>query len=1098
MGDRLPRLALVVLMAVGILALLIGWPLRAAAVSAPAPALQIEALNAHTLRLTLTVDRWQIDEALIDGARYSTLTVAGATATDAAGLPRVPVTGTLLGVPTTQGVQVRVVRAEPLRVALPYPLAPSPTAVLHADAPGTMPFNLPDASWRTQPDPAVYRQTSAYPAAPAALGFTGILRGQPVAQVALHPVQYYPAAQAVEIYRTLVVDVTWPATARAPLAARSVSPAYERMLQASLANYDQLARPLALPAASKPAATRAVSTTSFAPLKLLVETSGLYRVTRDDLIAAGWDVSALDPRNLQLTQRGAPIALQISGEADGALDPGDTLLFYGEAYHDLYVAENIYWLHVGATPGTRIAQRDELPPAAFTLDTFPATLHLEQDSYYWNTLTYAAPDEDFWFWGNQLAPAASGLDSSRSVTFTLNALPAEPYSATLRVYLKGRTSGSHASRLILNGHDLGQRSFNGTARTTHSVTFDQSVLQTGVNTLQIQAVNTGNIISQWHLNWVQLDWQALPLATADELTLNQTLATSATVTLDGFSGAPALFDISQPAAPVAVALPTRAVSVTATLSTGVYFAAPDSAQRAPAAIVPASPAVWQDPADGADYIVITHANFITAAQRLADHRATQGLRTIVVDVQAIYDHFDAGFATPDAIRNFLRHAYQTWTAPAPTYVVLIGDGNQDYKLLLGGEDTGFIPPRMINTNDYGQVPSDNWYVAFEGNDVLPELLIGRISVASPAQAERVVGTIIDYDANPQSAGRVLLVADDEEAVFENTSTLLAAKVPYPWAVDRIDVGDYTTPTVIADIGAAVVANPTMINYTGHGNHFRWGSYRLNRTWYRILTANDLPPLAPANVTPFWTVLNCLNGFFSIPPAVAGPESQLSFAEAAQHNAAVAIWADSALGYSSGQLLITGHFYDTLFRDGNMALGAATTEAKLRTVAAAPFWTRMVETFVLFGDPVTTLNAPTPPHVTQTTPPTNAAGVAVDAPVVVRFNKRMDPASVVLTDTHGTLYSASWNALQTEATFTHTRWPGGATIQLFVGGQDLQGQLLQAGPQASTEWAFSTAVPTATTLRDSQTVTARPALLWLLLLAGLSAVLLTARRRKRIG
>jgi hypothetical protein len=80
---------------------------------------------------------------------------------------------------------------------------------------------------------------------------------------------------------------------------------------------------------------------------------------------------------------------------------------------------------------------------------------------------------------------------------------------------------------------------------------------------------------------------------------------------------------------------------------------------------------------GADYIIVTHGDFITDVQPLADHRAGKGLRTMVVDVEDVYDEFNHGVMHPEAIRDFLAYARNRWEAPAPLYVLLVGDGHYD-------------------------------------------------------------------------------------------------------------------------------------------------------------------------------------------------------------------------------------------------------------------------------------------------------------------------------------------------------------------------------------------------------------------------------------
>ena len=71
---------------------------------------------------------------------------------------------------------------------------------------------------------------------------------------------------------------------------------------------------------------------------------------------------------------------------------------------------------------------------------------------------------------------------------------------------------------------------------------------------------------------------------------------------------------------------------------------------------------------------------------LAEHRRTQGLRTLVVDVEDVYDEFAYGIRDADAIWSLLHYAHEHWQG-APRYVVLAGEGSFDYKDYLGHGDS---------------------------------------------------------------------------------------------------------------------------------------------------------------------------------------------------------------------------------------------------------------------------------------------------------------------------------------------------------------------------------------------------------------------------
>jgi hypothetical protein len=89
------------------------------------------------------------------------------------------------------------------------------------------------------------------------------------------------------------------------------------------------------------------------------------------------------------------------------------------------------------------------------------------------------------------------------------------------------------------------------------------------------------------------------------------------------------------------------------------------------------------------------------ANQLASYRQEQGLDTAVIDIQDLYDEFNYGIPNPTAIRDFLALAYSTWQAPAPSYVVLLGDASFDPKNYLGFNRTNYVPP-------YLSVVDPNW------------------------------------------------------------------------------------------------------------------------------------------------------------------------------------------------------------------------------------------------------------------------------------------------------------------------------------------------------------------------------------------------------
>ena len=67
--------------------------------------------------------------------------------------------------------------------------------------------------------------------------------------------------------------------------------------------------------------------------------------------------------------------------------------------------------------------------------------------------------------------------------------------------------------------------------------------------------------------------------------------------------------------------------------------------------------------DGAKFIIISHKNFLDAANRSKSHRESQArlpISTIVIDVENIFNEFSCGIRDISAIRDFIKYAYDNW------------------------------------------------------------------------------------------------------------------------------------------------------------------------------------------------------------------------------------------------------------------------------------------------------------------------------------------------------------------------------------------------------------------------------------------------------
>jgi hypothetical protein len=219
--------------------------------SGSTPVATAQALPEHPLRvlssdeqdivLELTVADFQVETVEDEGQTFHRLIIPGMAQTDTPGAPQVPTRGALLGLPGLTDVSVQVLEAsyETLRG---YRLPPGPSIEIATDSLDALPSG--DFQLTFAPNRELYGTDAVYPGQPVALGTTGYLRDQAVAQVQFYPVQYNPVIGEVHLYRRIRARVTWNVPlSLAATEEREASPAFEHMLQDTILNYDALERP---------------------------------------------------------------------------------------------------------------------------------------------------------------------------------------------------------------------------------------------------------------------------------------------------------------------------------------------------------------------------------------------------------------------------------------------------------------------------------------------------------------------------------------------------------------------------------------------------------------------------------------------------------------------------------------------------------------------------------------------------------------------------------------------------------------------------------------------------------------------------------------
>lgn len=707
--------------------------------------------------------------------------------------------------------------------------------------------------------------------------------------------------------------------------------------------------------------------------KIALNQDGLYQLSYTDLLNAGLPVGTLDPRTFQISNQGSEIAIFVNGETNGLFEPGESILFYGQKISTKFTDTNIYWLTWGGSNGLRMSSWDGAPSTASLAQYFYTTLRLEQNKIYQSSRP-SLPYYDHWYW--------RGVTTNNFVedTFTLQNLAAGAGDATIRGRIIGSSNyPNHRARVFLNGNQIADSTFASLAEFTFTLTVPHAYLQEGINTIRVQNIlPAGQSSDLLFTDYFQIDYFDTYVAENDRLAFEGDQAGLWQFTVSGFtSNSLEVFDISDPRYPRRVSnallqpvTATYQISFQDTLKAeSKYLALATTQYLTPLSIQKDILSNLKNNSIGADWIAISHANFLSEAQRLAQYRQdNNSYRTLVVDVQDVYDEFSAGVFDPNAIHDFLAYAYSTYTPPAPQFVVLVGDGHYDFKnaFAYNPAEPVYIPPFLADVDPFmGETAADNRYVTLVGNDLIPDMHLGRLPVKTLAEAATMVDKIINYEQNPHTTNwnqTITFVADNADSAgdFAELSDAIANNyVPSQYVEEKIY---YTYPgfpdaaSVNTALVNAVNQGRLLVSYVGHANVTSWALEK-------FLQVSDMPKFSNLDRLPFFVPMTCQEGYYINPSKPGGDASSLGESIVRISNGgAIASWSPTGLGVATGHDVLERGLFLAIFQSNKTQIGPATTYARQYLAANAPFYPDLLDTYVLFGDPALKLQLPAPTAV----------------------------------------------------------------------------------------------------------------------------------------
>lgn len=645
--------------------------------------------------------------------------------------------------------------------------------------------------------------------------------------------------------------------------------------------------------------------------RITVDQAGMHKISRDFLTdKLGANLEGVDPRNIALygqpfagklpeTVNETPpddlteMAITIDGENDGSFDGGDFILFYANGPDNLrydeeqdrffyekniYATSNTYFLRIGGAAGRRVT---ELPSAGGgqATDSYDAFYHFEEDQFnilhelggnshgsgqsWWGEFFKISREKNY--------PALFRVpDLVAGETATVRARMALRTDASSRFFLE--VNGERLQSSIASSTSIGQqeqRNAASPATVSNNIILNDPV----VNVLVDYPIPANSGTSEAWLDWIQLRARRLlSFSGLEQFNFRDTRSRDQGTVSFRMSEFPADgrvwridgADVRQPAVnggSFSAAAAGRAFEYVAFRS-GASLLEPLSGKRVETQNLHAI--------NSAEMIIITHPEFLTQAETLAEHRRTHnGLTVELVTTEQIYNEFSSGREDAAAIRNFARMVYER--DAGLRFLLLFGDGSFDHRNILE-LGTTFIPVYEHDgeLTEVGSFPADDFFGIFgeaSNNQPLePDLnvAVGRLPVKTADEATQVVAKLVRYDTDPSTLGdwrtRMTFVGDDEDggrhtidvnrvanAVEARKPDLNFDKLYFDlFPQQSLSAGD-RFPDITEGLDRAIFRGALAVTYLGHGGPRGWAQERVLdipqiRNWTK--PANDIDPIQP--------------------------------------------------------------------------------------------------------------------------------------------------------------------------------------------------------------------------------------------------------------
>ncbi len=691
------------------------------------------------------------------------------------------------------------------------------------------------------------------------------MRSMFVGSVRVAPLQYNPVTKVLRKYSRIVVEVVFGQ----PTGTR-VTNSDHLLLKGSVLNYET----------SRVWAFRDQTISTQVPVPSVLSTGewfrlgvteeGMYRLDASYLSSIGINLTSVDPRTIKIYGNGGAVlpenptaarpvglvenAILVQGGGDGQFNSGDAVIFYGRGTrgwtydpilrvyrHNVhyYSDINYYWLTFGGAMGRRMQDQPSISDSPVSIpDKFTDLVYVDEEKI--NFLSSGKA----WY-GQSVNVGSSfthvfqlpGVIPGDTIRYRGSAAARSSSFSSCAVRENGGTIATVSIGPVDPSGYLYARESAFDVRTVPVLSGSQSLLSFAFSSSSGSAVG-------W-IDWAEVQYPRRLEAVGNYLRFrSQEINGVVEYRLAQFTASPLIFNITIPESVAVISGATGAFVFRAneTGSRSEYcataaFRLPISAHRIPNQNL-------RGLAGGPEFIIVTSREFRGAANRLAAHReqpAYGNLRTLVAEVDSIYNEFSGGIPDASAIRDFLKYAYDNWT-PRPLFVLFLGGCSFDYKNILGSRSS-YVPvwQSIQSLDDIGSYSSDDFFTRFIFGSSTPFMVSGRISSRTVAEANTVVDKLIRYDAGSardEWKTRILFIGDDswtperEDGTIHSQQAEVLATIYTPGEFEKrkIYIAEYPTvntaqgrrkPGAYQAILDEINRGVSITNFTGHGNPTVW-------------------------------------------------------------------------------------------------------------------------------------------------------------------------------------------------------------------------------------------------------------------------------------